>query len=65
MNSSVYGDTDFVCVLEPPKFDGDIGCWLQFRNDRLINFDRPQWGEDLRRCIAGTDTDLPIMDLVP
>lgn len=62
---SGYRDTDFVCVLEPPKFDGDIGCWLQFREDRLINFDRPQWEEDLRRCIAGTDTDLPIMDLVP
>jgi hypothetical protein len=60
-----YRDTDSVCVLEPPKFDGDIGCWLQFRDDRLINFDRRQWEEDLRRCIAGTDTDLPIMDLVP
>ena len=60
-----YRDTDLVCVLEPPKFDGDIGCWLQFRDDRLINFDRRQWEEDLRRCIAGTDTDLPIMDLVP
>ena len=60
-----YRDTDLVCVLEPPKFDGDIGCWLQFRDDRLINFDRRQWEEDLRRCIAGTDTDLPIMALVP
>lgn len=61
---SGYRDTDFVCVLEPPKFDGDIGCWLQFREDRLVNFDRPQWEEELRRCIAGTETDLPIMDLV-
>lgn len=60
-----YRDTDSVCVLEPPKFDGDISCWLQFRDDRLINFDRPQWEEALRSCIAGTDNDLPIMDLVP
>ena len=60
-----YRDTDSVCALEPPNFDGDIGCWLQFRDDRLINFDRRRWEEDLRRCIAGTDTDLPIMDLVP
>ena len=60
-----YRDTDSVCVLEPPSFDGNIGCWLQFRDDRLINFDRRQWEEDLRRCIAGTDTDLPVKDLVP
>ena len=60
-----YRNTDSVCVLEPPSFDGDIGCWLQFRDDRLINFDRRQWEEDLRRCIAGTDTDLPVKDLVP
>jgi hypothetical protein len=33
--------------------------------DRLIIFDRRQWEEDLLICIAGTDTDLPIMDLVP
>jgi len=50
-----YRDTDSVCVLEPPKFDGDIGCWLQFRDDRLINFDRSKWEEALRSCIAGTE----------
>jgi hypothetical protein len=50
-----FRDTDSVCVLEPPKFDGDIGCWLQFRDDRLINFDRRQWEDDLRTCIAGTE----------
>ena len=52
---SGYRDTDFLCVLEPPKFDGDIYCLLQFRDDRLINFDRPQWEEALRSCIAGTE----------
>jgi hypothetical protein len=50
-----YRDTDSVCVLEPPKFDGDIGCWLQLRDNRLINFDRRQWEDDLRTCIAGTE----------
>lgn len=62
---SGYQDTDTRYVLEPRELHGTMYCWLDFRDDRLINFDRPQWEEDLRRCIAGTDTDLPIMDLVP
>jgi hypothetical protein len=50
-----YRDTDSVFVLSPPKFHGDLHCFLQFRDDRLINFDRPRWEDDLRRCITGTE----------
>jgi len=62
---SGYQDTDTRYLLEPRELHGTMYCWLDFRDDRLINFDRRRWEEDLRRCIAGTDTDLPIMALVP
>jgi hypothetical protein len=62
---SGYQDTDTRYLLEPRELHGTMYCWLDFRDDRLINFDRRRWEEDLRRCIAGTATDLPIMDLVP
>jgi len=52
---SGYHDTDSVFLLSPPKFHGDLYYLLQFRDDRLINFDRPRWEDDLRRCIAGTE----------
>jgi hypothetical protein len=62
---SGYQDTDTRYLLEPRELHGTMYCWLDFRDDRLINFDRRRREEDLRRCIAGTDTDLPIMALVP
>jgi hypothetical protein len=51
-------DTDSHYWLTPPKFQGDFICWLQFRDDRLINFDRPEREKELRAIIAGTE---PIM----
>jgi len=62
---SGYQDTDTRYLLGPRELHGTMYCWLDFRDDRLINFDRRRWEKDLRRCIAGTDTDLPIMALVP
>jgi hypothetical protein len=48
-------DTDSHYWLTPPKFQGDLICWLQFRGDRLINFDRPEREKELRAIIAGTE----------
>jgi len=48
-------DTDSHYWLTPPKFQGDLICWLQFRDDRLINFDRPEREKELRAIITGTE----------
>lgn len=52
---SGYRDTDSFYLLKPPRFHGDLCFRLQFRDDRLINFNRLSWEKGLRAIIAGTE----------
>ena len=52
---SGYQDTDSYYEFKPCEFRSTIYLWLQFRDDRLINFDRPAWEDDLRTVIAGAE----------
>jgi hypothetical protein len=52
---SGYQDTDSYYEFKPREFQSTIYLWLQFRDDRLINFDRPAWEDDLRTVIAGAE----------
>ena len=52
---SGYRDTDSLYELKPRERHGNVYCLLQFRDDRLINFDRPEWEDHLRTVIAGTE----------
>ena len=52
---SGYRDTDSHYVLKPRERHGNVYRVLQFRDDRLINYDRPEWEDRLRTVIAGTE----------
>ena len=52
---SGYQDTDSFYELNPRERHGNFYLRLQFRDDRLINFDSPEWAEYLRTVLAGTE----------
>jgi len=52
---SGYRDTDSHSLLKPRERHSSVYRVLQFRDDRLINYDRPEWEDRLRTVIAGTE----------
>ena len=53
---SGYRDTDaYYLLVAPERDDNFFYLSLQFRDDRLINFDRREFAEEMRKIIVGTE----------